>query len=551
MRLSLRFVLPALLLALPACYDLTVTDPNAPDHTALWSNVDQLESQTADAFKAWFEANYAYSSVGLQLSVASFEHSSPWAGGGYTPFNELPRTSIGLESVFSNKKWYPWYHLYEGYTTALDGLQALQDSAVRNGLGPGRAARLEAFSRFVEGLTLGSLALLYDRAAIPSEADYPYGENPPLVGYDSVMSVALADLEEAAGLSQGADWPDIPADWMSVAVTPDELARLAHSFAARFRANVARTPAERAAVDWAQVMADVDAGITTSWVMDMDVHKGFYNEVIDYGTYPGWAMETYFVLGLADQSGNYQRWLGLPVADRQPAPDTNGDGKGDPVLIVTPDTRFPRGSTMLEQESNPGTLYAIPCEAGADAPAACAESDWNIQNMWAHPERGTWRWSYYWHTDTYPYSTWTDFHWPEITLAEMRLLKAEGLMRQGDAAGAAALVNVSRTANGLAATDAGGANTDCVPRMPDGRCGDLMEMLKWEKRLETHYAGPFGAGWYFDGRGWGDLYRGTFLELPIPCDELKIMNKSPCYTFGGVDGDMASPGSVYAWPGES
>lgn len=129
MRLPLRFALPALLLVLPACYDLNVKDPNAPDHTALWSDVDLLESQTAGAFKVWFDANYGDQSVGLQLSVASFQHSSPWPRGGYTPFNGLPRTSIGLESDYTVKKWYPWYHLYKGYTTVLDGLQALHTGA--------------------------------------------------------------------------------------------------------------------------------------------------------------------------------------------------------------------------------------------------------------------------------------------------------------------------------------------------------------------------------------------------------------------------------------
>ena len=75
-----------------------------------------------------------------------------------------------------------------------------------------------------------------------------------------------------------------------------------------------------------------------------------------------------------------------------------------------------------------------------------------------------------------------------------------------------------------------------------------MEMLKWEKRLETHMKGLNFAPWYFDGRGWGDLYYGTWLQLPVPCPELTLLGEE-CYTFG-VEGESASPGSVYAWPGE-
>lgn len=544
--------LPALIaLVLPGCYDLNVTNPNAPDHTDLWANADLVESRTADVFNRWYTANYGYGGAGFVLSFTAFQHTSPWACRGPTSFNGLPRMPVDIDGIYCGTVNYPWYQLYAGYAETLDGLQALEVDNVREALGPGRVARMKAFSRFTQGLTLGSLALLYDQAAIPRLEDYPYGDEAPLVGYDSVMATALRYLDEAATLSTGADWPDIPAEWMTVPVTPDQLARLAHSFAARYRAAVARTPAERSAVDWERVIADVDAGITASWIMNMDPHQGFYDEVVDYTSFPGFAMESYFILGLADQSGNYQRWLAMPVDAREPAPDADGDGEPEPVLIVTPDTRFPQGATIADQEANPGSIFVVPCVDGPDAPAACAEYDFSIQVMWVRPERGRWRWSYYWHTDTWLYTSWTDFHWPEIALAEMRLLKAEGLLRRSDAAGAAALVNVSRTANGLAATDASGTNADCVPRMPDGTCGDLMEMLKWEKRLETHFIGLFGAPWYFDGRGWGDLYRGTFLEFPVPCGELTILNMLPCYTFGGVGGDMASPGSVYGWPGES
>jgi len=48
---------------------------------------------------------------------------------------------------------------------------------------------------------------------------------------------------------------------------------------------------------------------------------------------------------------------------------------------------------------------------------------------------------------------------PQMTLAEVRLLKAEGLYRMGDPAGAAAIVNETRTAAGLNPTDASGTKT--------------------------------------------------------------------------------------------
>ena len=132
----------------------------------------------------------------------------------------------------------------------------------------------------------------------------------------------------------------------------------------------------------------------------------------------------------------------------------------------------------------------------------------------------------------------------------MRLDKAEALYWQGNLAGAADIINETRTAAGLNATDAAGTNTSCVPKLPDGSCGDLWEMLKWEKRVEATFKGPFAAPWYFDSRGWDDLWKNTFVQLPIPCGEAQVLQLLPCTTFGGPGGEGAAPGSSYHWNGE-
>jgi hypothetical protein len=105
-------------------------------------------------------------------------------------------------------------------------------------------------------------------------------------------------------------------------------------------------------------------------------------------------------------------------------------------------------------------------------------------------------------------------------------------------------------ANGLNATTSTGVNTSCVPRLPNGTCGSLFEMLKWESRMETWQRGPYAASWYFNGRGWGDLYIGTPLQFPIPADQLQVLGLGAAYTFGGIGGTMAAPKSSYNFPGE-
>jgi hypothetical protein len=131
---------------------------------------------------------------------------------------------------------------------------------------------------------------------------------------------------------------------------------------------------------------------------------------------------------------------------------------------------------------------------------------------------------------------------PVLTRAEMQLLKAEGLLQTGDAAGAATIINQTRVGNGGLAPVTQGSNPDCVPKLPSGACGDLLEALKWEKRLET-WATRMGS-WFFDSRGWGDLVQGTAVHYPVPAKELLVL-RAPLYTFGGVGQPGAAGPSTY------
>jgi hypothetical protein len=320
-------------------------------------------------------------------------------------------------------------------------------------------------------------------------------------------------------------------------VSMAELVKIANSFKARYRANVARTLAERQAVNWNQVLAEVGAGMHTDWLADRSVvYPSFTGQsTLQYIQLTTYQQLTYFIHGMADTSGSYQQWLALPLASR----DANING--NPVLIRTPDLRFPRGETAATQLANKGKYFHIRTNTAGTAAA--------VAPQWTQPTRGTWRWSWYANreADGGKYGSGT---WPELPYAEMRMLAAEALFRTGNLAAAADSVNVTRVANGLNATNAAGLNTSCVPRLPNGTCGNLYEMMKWEKRMELWGKGAYKASWYFDGRGWNDLYRGTALQLPIPEEQTIVLGLGAAYTFGGVGGQSASTGSTYAWPGE-
>lgn len=518
-----RFVLAATLLLTGAagCVDLDVTNPNNPDAGRALRTPGDVESLMAGAFRQWWNAESSETSVGMMLSVQSFQHSAFPANWGMYQYSEYPRAALQNDPAhqFYLHWGNAWAYNYQGISAIRDGQMAINSGQVDLA---GNTNRAKAWAKFMQGLHHGSIALLFDQGFVVDETTDMTTIAPQ--PYTAVMAAALGYLDQAIALSSNSF--TIPADWTSVAISNVELRRLAYSFKARFRANVARTEPERAAVNWASVIADANNGITSDFNMFIDWVSWGANAPYYMTWEASWSQMHYQYLGMADQSGKYQTWINLPIANRHP--DLPG---GTAFTIITPDNRFPQGATLAAHRANPGRYY--------QAQAA---------TTWGQPGRGTHRWSYY---ADQRRRTWRavdgDLTWfPE---EELDLLRAEAHFRLGQLQQAADLINITRVAAGLNATNAAGLNTSCVPKLRDGSCGNLFEMLKWEQRLEQQFQGMFGAPWFFLMRGQRDLYKGTQLEFPVPCREMQIMLQE-CYTFGGVGGNRASAGSSYAWPGE-
>lgn len=109
---------------------------------------------------------------------------------------------------------------------------------------------------------------------------------------------------------------------------------------------------------------------------------------------------------------------------------------------------------------------------------------------------------------------------PAFLAAEMDLLKAEALLRMGNAEGAAELINKTRVGRGqLPPADASNIGDVGDPRDAHG---SLWAMLKYEKGIEC-YASAVGLA-YFDRRVWGELAEGSPLHFPIPGSELLLLD---------------------------
>ena len=275
-------------------------------------------------------------------------------------------------------------------------------------------------------------------------------------------------------------------------------------------------------MNWTQVAADAEAGLkedlvveiggTTGWSLGVQTSTFFQDA--------GWSQITPFIFGFADVSGGYDTWLSTPLIQR------NGD-----FLIITPDLRFPQGSTRPAQQAaspEPGDYLGFPYmknRSGAGSPG----DPWGT-SFYEH------------HRLKYIRNNSSRGQYPEFLTAEVDLLAAEAYLRLGDAAKAAAKINPWRTRAGLpplagaSVTEIVPGGNQCVPRVPapptytTTECGSIFEAMKWEKRMELAYT-RMGA-WYFDSRGWGDLALDTPLMYPVPVDELDA-RLLPYYNLGG------------------
>ena len=475
---------------------------------SIMAPIDLAESIIAKSFVPTWNAQNGYDGLALPLSTMAWEHSASWGNAGMWQMSWYPREAWPNDEAWSYYDWIEdgWMQPYESAHGAVDGLLKL----AALGVGDAEAARAKAFAHFVLGYSLGTIALTFDRGFVVDEnADL---ENLQLQPYNEVMDAALDHFQTSIDISRANDF-QLPNGWIrGNPLTSDELAQLAHSFMARYMTKIARYPDERDAVDWNAVIQHVDAGITEDFMIDHEADV-WWDDVKIYGDiFDTWARSPYMWWGQADTSGGYESWMAQ-------APENRTE-----FLIVTPDLRYPQGSTLEAQRENPGTY---------------------LVNIDPHPfnaARGTWYFSYY-RNARYDYYGAASYNAPTTAFntEELDLIKAEALIRLGNPGAAADLINKTRVANGglppVTAAGVPDGPATCVPQMPDGSCGGLLEALKYEKRVENVHT-HLGT-WFFDSRGWDDLEEGTPVHVPIPAGILTELGE-PVYTFGGVGGNCAA-----------
>jgi hypothetical protein len=526
----------AAMLSLGACDGLlSIRNPNEPDTERVLASAADAESLIGSYYRRWHEGLY----TGLgnfhgMANVMSFQNFS-------SLFNNCQNTRYPFTGAINDNlpgnpcdgEQAQLYFVENEVAKVSSNFIRTLDQGLTLG-SPARDLRARSFAEFLRGISLGYVAMFYDSSAVASPS-MTAEEAGDLKTYTEVMDSAVTALdraqqyaEEAATAPGGTGFP-LPSTWISSPTTfsSPEFVRLIRSYRARLRANIARTPAERDAVDWAAVIDDSRNGITANHINTTSTVTGPFYDWLDQYDPPAstWHQMPPFIIGMGDVSGRYGTWIAQGLADR-------GAGN-NPFFMVTPDLRFPQGATRAAQQAD----FAISSCQAANTP--CKRYFFN-RNEGADSYAGpSWGWSNY---DFARFHSWAvsgdagvaeNGNLPFFTKAELDMLEAEGHIRLGNFAAAAALINKTRVPNGLPALTAldntspvpGGV--DCVPKMPVNAagtgggtvaCGTMMEAMKWEKRIETAFT--HFSGWYLDHRGWGDLAEGVALFWAVPFDDL-------------------------------
>ncbi|MEM6645073.1 MAG: hypothetical protein AAF730_02365 [Bacteroidota bacterium] len=526
MKQKLTYVLTLVMLSglLVGCVDLEVENENNPNREQVQATAQDIETLVGGTFSNYWSATQ-WCSPSMALSVAADSHSCSWGNWGMRDISAEPRVEWNNQPSYGNRGVVeaPWFNGYLAISNTNDALQAIDRIIAEQGeetneftrLGVD-VARLQAFSKFNQGLAHGLLALMFDRAFIVTEDIDLATATLELRPYGEVAEAAIAMLDEAIAIAQANTFTiSADEDWIfGLDVSNERLIRLANSYQARIRAQVARTPEERQAVNWAAVISNIQNGITTDFapignddgnVREWDCMK-FYGVQEPTGT--SWSRADYRQIGPADESGGYQNWLNTPVAEREV------------FDIVTSDRRI-QGPDGVDSDGKYFSYFG------------------NAASF--RPDRGTY------HFSSHAPIRWIDYRLANangpmhvMLTSEMDLLHAEALLHTGGSkALIAELLNNTRVPNGelnpATEGDATGSLSDAQSHLDSA---SLWAKMKHEKRIETMLT---AAGLdFFDDRGWGDLVADTPVQFPIPGDELGTLGLQ-LYTFGGPGGDSSAP----------
>ncbi len=511
------------------CEKLEVENPNQPDIATVLESPDDVRTAVQSAFRSMWTAKKAYT-VTMTASVAANHSSASWGNFGWLDNGQEPRTPWNNDPSYGDADLTetPYYNFYATISQVNDALYLINVEGMEVGPGGRDNDMIRASAHLIRGICLGQLGMAFDQAMIPFEdSDLALLEFQP---WSEVVEAAIEDLKTAAQIAGGAaafTWPS--ATMPGLTLNNSYISQLANSYAARFLTIGSRTKAHNdndiswSSYGWSDVRSFAENGITADFapIGDGLSWEGgtWWDLGIKYLRNPGWARIHTRVIKLMDPA----HWTRYPT-----------DNLGLPLNVDDDNFNNPHGP-----DESPGIAYSDDARLLTDFQYLASN---NFQ-----PGRGGWFYSHYRHSRyDHPASTNDEGYFMGESLGPLRelrvyenlLMKAEAMLRGGDAAGAAAILNDP------------GNERKVRGQLPDLAADQatVLDAIFYEREIELA-----NNGWmlhFGDMRRRDLLQQGTPLHYPVPGSELEAL-EIEIYTFGGyhnADGVNTSDGGDWIKP---
>lgn len=498
MKISYKITILVFIIFFSSCKKdiLEIDYKNSATIEDVYSSPENVRGLASGLFYNWYkQLNYAYTySPIMAMWTMADQGTGSWGNGAMLDLSSEPRAEFNNSEEYTHKKITQNYYsyLYANLTAANNIIRIINDGMEIGEIDEttekgDETEMVKAFAYFNQGITLGYLGLVFDKAFVVKETQEESDFINPKP-YAEVDAAAIVSLERCIDICNTNSF-SLPNDWINGSeYSNTELAQLAHSFIARLLVYNARTSSENISTDWAKVLVHTNSGIQRDLApyMDNTTWKNyFFNYTFNNATLD-WCGVDSRIIHLMDP--NYPAVYPDLSVNPKPAPAVSADHR------LATDFRYD---------------------------ATCP----------LHADRG------YYHFYDYEYGRYTySLNNPDnvidFSVTENDLMKAEAMFHTGNKNGAIDILN-----NG--------------PRTTRGQLPSLsysitdeefLDALFYERDIELYMTG-FGKG-FFDMRRRDMLQKGTMLHFPIPAKELNVMT-IPIYTFGGeanADGINTSNG---------
>ena len=503
-----------------SCKSLDVENPNAPDAARAFADPGAIAGLMTGAWKSWFNAHTEFNSA-LVLNSMADGITASWNNFNLRYYtsegNECP-VRCGWDNGPSSANRFQietyWYGYYGALSNANDVLTAIRKNNVVIGSVP-NTRLIEATAVMIQGMVFSQIALNYDKGFIVTEAtDLSTPDKVQALQFTpraGMRDAAITKFNEAATLMAAAAGT-LPKEWFGKtgqpAYSPAQMVKVIRTMQAELLAFYPRNAAEAGQVAWAQVATFAGQG-------NSDFAFGFYHDGSDF--YDGvkqWGNDNATTrldtrvsrLITTGPQGEVKR-------HKDPWPDPAGNPQPDAFdRRVGNGTWGPSddflGTGTVEEDGGAGTDYAYQSLAQF-RPARGQYHQSNLSTIrytsLAYPGYGL------------PGEDGLGFA-PQYPPVYNDLLWAEALLRTGNAAQAATLINKTRVTRG-------GLPAVSVFSPADS----FTAALRYEQDIELV---NFGAALFYNRRKIDGLKAGTPRQMPVPAKELQVLQLE-LYSFGG------------------